>query len=51
MSAHALLNLLNTLRKIDTMWRLPNFRNFIVTRFINLIIHEHECYILLSYDT
>ena len=51
MSAHVLLNLLNKLRKIDTMRGLPNFRNFIATRLINLIIHEHECYISLSYDT
>ena len=40
MSAHVLLNLLNSLRKRDKMLA---FYLFLATSLINSIIQEHEC--------
>ena len=45
MSAHALLKLLNELRKKDKM-RSFAFYLFFATSLINSIIQEHECKIL-----
>ena len=45
MSAHVLLNLLNELGKRDKMRGLPSILSLFRNEF-NLIIQEHECYIL-----
>ena len=46
MSAHALLNLLNELRKAIKCQACRVFYRFFATSLINLIIQEHECYVL-----
>ena len=43
MSVHALLNLLNELRKSDTCEACRAFYRFFATSLINSIIQEHEC--------
>ena len=47
MSAHVLLNLLNELGKRDKMRGLPSILLLFRNDFINSIIQEHECYIIL----
>ena len=47
MSAHALLNLLNMLRKEIKCEACRAFYLFLATHLINSIIQEHECWIIL----
>ena len=50
MSAHVFLNLLNELRKRDTIWRLPAILSLFATSLINPIIQSMNLRYHLSYD-
>ena len=50
MSAHVFLNLLNELRKRDTIWRLPAILSLFATSLINPIIQSMNPRFHLSYD-
>ena len=43
MSAHVLLNLLDSLRKRDKILGKPHILSLFATRLINSIIQEQEC--------
>ena len=48
--AHALLDLLNLLRKKDKMLGKPGILSLFPTRLINSIKHEHSCKILYIFS-